>query len=68
MEYITYSMIDKSVNRLLIGKAYWKAVALPTVLHGINAINMNKVEINKLQITENNVYRKFHKAPSYTPV
>ena len=28
MENITHSMIDKSVNRLLIGKAHWKAVAL----------------------------------------
>ena len=68
MENMTYSMIDKSVNRLLIGKAYWKAVALPTVLHGMNAININKGEINKLQIIENNVYRKILKAPSYTPI
>ena len=64
MENITYSMIDESVNRLLIGKAYWKAVALPTVLHDINAININQGKINKLQVTE----RKVFKASSYTPV
>ena len=56
---------------MLIGIAYWKAVALPTVLHRINAINkgeINEWQINKLEITENNVYLKVLKASSYMPV
>ena len=45
MDNMTYSMIEKSVIRLLIAKA----VALPTVLHGMN-------DISKGEITENSVY------------
>ena len=55
---LTYSIIAKSCNKVLIGKTYWKSVALPSILYGTNVINLTDTEIEKLQRTENSVYRK----------
>lgn len=55
---LTFSVIGKSCNKLLIGKTFWKNIVLPSVLHGINVVNLNVSEIKKLQIIENGVYRK----------
>ena len=32
---LTYSLIEKSCNKIMIGKTYWKSVAIPSILHGI---------------------------------
>lgn len=61
----TYSIIERSCNKLMVGKAYWKNLALPSILHGIEIINLTEQEINKLQTIENSVYRKILNAPSY---
>ncbi|CAL4081846.1 unnamed protein product [Meganyctiphanes norvegica] len=55
---ITYSVISRSCNKILIGKTFWKCVVVPSLLHGIEVINYTNTEINKLQIIENSVYRK----------
>ena len=34
MSTLTYSVIEKSCHRVLIGKAYWKSGVLPSVLYG----------------------------------
>lgn len=31
---MTYNVIEKSCSRMLIGKTYWKNVALPSILYG----------------------------------
>ena len=42
-------------------------MALPTILYGMNIINLTDTEIQKLQTLENRVYRKIHGAPKYAP-
>ena len=64
----TYSIIGKSCNKLLIGKTYWKSVALPSILYGTAIIKMNNTDIQKLQRYENKVYRQILAAPKYTPI
>ena len=55
---LTYSVIEKSCNKVLIGKTYWKCIALPSILYGTNIIHLTETEIDKLQRIENSVYRK----------
>ena len=57
-ENLTYSVVTKCCNRILIGKNYWKGIVLPTVLHGAGLMNPGGALINKLQRMENGVYRK----------
>ena len=45
MANMTYSIIARSCSRLLIGKTYWKSIALPTILYGANLIHFTKQEI-----------------------
>ena len=54
----TYSVIEKCCNKVLIGKTFWKGVALPSILMGNQVVNFTKTQIGELQITENSVYRK----------
>ena len=61
----TCSVIGKSCDKLMIGKTYWKNLALPSVLHGVEAINLTETDVNKLQTIENSVYRKILNAPTY---
>ena len=63
----TASIAARSCNRLMVGKVFWKGVALPSLLHSMEAIYLTKAEINKLQIIENKVYRIILRAPRYTP-
>ena len=53
---ITYSVIEKGCNKLLIGKTFWKSIGLPSVLYGTNIINLTENNINELQKIENSVY------------
>merc|ERR1712002_1180317 len=45
----TYAVIEKSCNKILIGKPFWKGVALPSILMGNQAANLSQTQINKLQ-------------------
>ena len=55
---MTYSIIKRSVNKMLIGKTFWKNVVLPTILQGVGLMTFTSKEIKKLQVIENGVYRK----------
>ena len=65
---ITYSVINRSCNRLLIGKTYWKNIALPAILYGSSIIDWKKREIEKLQVQQNNVCRKIMAAPRWATI
>ena len=58
MANLIYPVISRSCNKLIIGKTFWKCIALPYVLFGCNAITMNENIIKKLQIIENGACRK----------
>ena len=64
---MTCAVIEKSCNKLLIGKTYWKSVALPSILYGINATNLTEDDIKSLHTIENSVYRAILGAPDYAP-
>ena len=68
MANMTFSVIHKSCNKLLIGKTYWKNVVLPSLLHGNSVITWNTTDIDKLQRSENAVWRTILGAPQYSPL
>lgn len=65
---MTYSIIARSCNKILIGKTYWKAVVLPCLLYGVGVVTWSKAELEKLQKIENSVWRCLLGAPGYTPI
>ena len=67
MANITYSVIERSCNKLLIGKTFWKSIVLPSVLYGTNIINLTEDNINELHKIENSVYRSILGAAHYYP-
>ncbi|CAL4088951.1 unnamed protein product [Meganyctiphanes norvegica] len=56
---MTHGIICKSVNRILIGKTYWKCVILPSLLQNIGIIKFNQKEISNLQTIENGYTEKY---------
>ena len=62
---ITYSVISRSTNRLLIGKTYWKSIVLPAVLYGSNVVEYNEKEQERLQVIQNQVCRRILNAPKW---
>ena len=66
MANLTYSVVSKSCNKMLIGKTYWKSVVMPMLLHGSSVIDYKKEELRKLQSIENGVFRMILGARKYT--
>lgn len=62
---LTYSVIARSCHKITVGKAYWKNVALPSILYGTSIIKITEAETEKLQTIENSVYRQILGAPRY---
>ena len=46
---ITYSVIEKRCNKLLIGKTFWKSIALPSLLYGTNIISLSDDNIKNTE-------------------
>ena len=67
MANMTYGIIGKSCNKLMIGKVYWKSLALPSILYGGNIISISEQDVKKLQTIENGVYRQLLGGPKYAP-
>lgn len=64
----TYSIISKSCNKMLIGKTFWKSLALPSIMYGIDIMELTKTELRTLQTIEHGVYRQILGAPKYAPI
>ena len=67
MANMTYSIVARSCNKILIGKTHWKSLALPSVLYGTNIMSVTEGEMKRLQTIENGVYRQILGAPKYAP-
>ena len=67
MSNLTYGIIHKSCNKLMIGKTFWKNIVIPSILHSTSIIDFTKSELNKLQIIENNTYRIILGGNRFTP-
>ena len=63
---MTYSIIARSCNRLMIGKTFWKGLGLATVLYGAELIDYTEKDLICLQRIENAVYRTILQVPTYT--
>ena len=63
-----YSVLGNSCNRMLIGKTYWKILALPNILYGQEIVIYNKNDIDRLQIIENRAFRYILQVPCYTAI
>ena len=64
----TYYAIETSYNRVLIGKLWWKSLALSKALFGLGTMTMKAEQIRKMQVIENKVFRLILRASSNTPV
>merc|ERR1711874_706091 len=51
------AQIKKSADKVIVGKATWKLMAIPAILFGRAVITTNKAHIEKLQRLENKVWR-----------
>ena len=51
---------------MLIGKTYWKGLALPKILYATESIPFNKKELDKLQVIDNRAYRAILDVPIFT--
>ena len=49
--------VNKSADRVIVGKAMWKMIAIPALLFGRAVVTTTKRNIGKLQIIENRVWR-----------
>ena len=65
---MTHSVLERSCHRVIVGKSYWKGVALPRVLYAVEVMDMTEEDIRRLQVMENGVLRKMLNAPSYAVV
>ena len=60
--------VEKSFNKLEVGKLWWKNGVMPSVLIGVGVISLRKEDINKLQTLENGIYRQILGGRSCTPI
>ena len=65
---ILYSILGNAVNRLLIGKSFWKGIILPNILYGDDIIPFNVSELDKIQSIENKAYRTILQLPKSTAI
>ncbi|MEL6606438.1 MAG: reverse transcriptase family protein, partial [Cyanobacteria bacterium J06614_10] len=63
---MTYSIIGTSCNRLLIGKTFWKGLAMPSYMYGSEIMCYTKADVQSFQTIENKVYRAILQLPTYT--
>ena len=63
-----YSVLGNSCNKMLIGKTFWKVLAIPNFLYGQEIVIYNKMELGKFQEIENRAFRQILQVPSYTAV
>merc|ERR1711909_126556 len=50
-------LVNKSADRVIVEKAMWKMIAIPALLFGRAVVTTTKINIKKLQIIENRVWR-----------
>ena len=61
-----YSIADRSSDRLLIGKTFWKGLAMPVFLYGTEVIVYTENDVRQLQTIDNQVFRAILRTPKYT--
>ena len=62
------SQIKKSADKVIVGKAIWKLMAIPALLFGRSVVTSTKTNIEKLQRVENRVWRYLLGVGGYSTV
>ena len=65
---IVLSQIRKSADRVIVGKAIWKMMAVPALMFGRTVVTSTKTSIEKLQRVENKVWRYLLGVGGYSTV
>ena len=55
---LTYSIIERSCSKILIGKTYWKSVVLPGILYTSSVLTWTLKEMDEMECIENQVWRQ----------
>merc|ERR1711891_24250 len=63
-----HSYVKKSYDVASVGKTLWKQQAVPGIMFGKQVVTLNKNIREKLQVIENNVYRRLIGVGQSTPV
>merc|ERR1711913_203259 len=66
--YTLMGQIKKSADKVLVGKAIWKLMCLPSVLFGRAVVPTNKARVEGLQRLENRVWRFLMGVGGYSTV
>merc|ERR1711874_5383 len=66
--YTLIGQIRKSADKVLVGKAIWKLMCLPSVLFGRAVVPTNKTRVEGLQRLENKVWRFLMGVGGYSTV
>ena len=68
MAKLTFSVISRSCDKLLIGNTYWKSMVQPRVLSAAAVVVWTREEKRQWQRVDNRVWRQILGAPVYIPV
>ena len=63
---MTYSTIANVCNKILIGKTFWKSIAMPSFLYAAEILEYTEEELKSFQRIDNQVYRAILELPIYT--
>ena len=63
---MTYSTIANACNKILIGKTFWKSIAMPSFLYAAEILEYTEEELKSFQRIDNQVYRAILELPIYT--
>ena len=63
LSMLTYSVVARSCHKVMIGKSFWKGVALPRILFVEEVVNLRKVDRVEIQRRENGAMRSMLEAP-----
>ena len=59
-----YSTMAYACNRILVGKTFWKFVAMPSLLFASEVVEYNKTEIQTLEEIDD-IFRTILEVPDY---
>ena len=62
---MSYSIVARSCNILVVEKSYWKGLGLATVLYGAELLEFTEKDLSTLQTVVNSVYRTILQVPTY---
>ena len=63
-----YSVLGSACNKMLIGKTFWKGLAMPGFLYAQEVLNYSNSELESLQRADNKAHITILQVPNHTAV